>query len=92
MMTLWMQTEIHILTLLNKEATIQAHSNFFLGGGTIFPHTVHKQHETVNTSPGSLDTKMLKTKQNTFICWIVSIQLLKKTAFLKKKKLESTEL
>lgn len=41
---------------------------FFWGGGTIFPHTVHKQHGTVNTSPSSLDTKMLKTKQYTFIC------------------------
>lgn len=62
-----MQTEIHILTLLNKEATIKAHSNPFLGGGTIFPHTAPKQHGTVNTSPSSLDTKMLKTKQYTFI-------------------------
>lgn len=80
---IWMQTEIHILTLLNKEAAIKTHSNA-LWRGTIFPYTVHKQHGTVNTSPTSLDKKMLKEVY--IYLMIVSIQLLKKIAFLNKIK------
>lgn len=79
-----MQTEIRILTSLNKEAAIKAHSNASLGRGTIFPYTVHKQHGTVNTSPSSLDKTMLKEVY--IYLMIVSIQLLKTIALLNKIK------